>query len=130
MADPVEEFAAQQLEEFDGIKPKPTTKEGLDLGDQDEKKLLEELKIEPEPLMKETLGDKIEAQAPRDNSRHTASEYGGSADMKRIIQQRNSSQHQQQQPQVARQSTRQERGKEGEERKKKRKGQGERERAK
>ena len=59
--------------------------------------------------MTETLGDKIEAQAPRDNSRNTTSEYGGSADMNRITQQRNSRQHQQQQPQVARQPTRQER---------------------
>ena len=49
----------------------------------------------------------MRAQAPRDNSRHTASEYGGSVNMKRITQQRDSSQQQQQQ--VARQSTRQER---------------------
>ena len=61
MADPVDEYAVHQLKEFDGTKPKPTTKKGLDLGDQNEKKTLEELKIEPEPLrklMKEALGDK------------------------------------------------------------------------
>ena len=58
----------------------------------------------------------------------TTSKYGWSANMQRITQQRDSSQQQQQdnQPQVARQSTRQVRGKEGEERKKARKGEGER----
>ena len=44
VADPVDEYAVQQLKEFDGTKLKPTTKEGLDLGDQVEKKTLEELK--------------------------------------------------------------------------------------
>ena len=139
MADPVDEFAVQQPKESDGTKSKSTTKDGLDLGDQDEKKSLEELKIEPEPLArlkKETLGNNVEeeivndrtvdslrahmmsehglfadterimkAQAPRDNSRHTTSEYGGSANMKRIAQQPSGSQQQ-------RQSTRQEREKE------------------
>ena len=159
MADPVDELAVQQPKESDGMKLKSTTKEGVDLGDQNEKKSLEELKIEPEPLrklMKETLGNKAEevivndriadylrvftlserdlpvdmkramkAQAPRDNSRHPASEYGGSANMRRTIQQRDSSQQQQQdnQPREARQSTRQERGGE---RKKEEKGEGER----
>ena len=55
----------QQLKEFDGTKLKSTTKEGLDFGDQDEKKTLEELKIESEPLrklMKEALGDKVEEE--------------------------------------------------------------------
>ena len=41
MADPVDEYAVQQFEEFDGTRLKPTTKEGLDLGVQDEKKTLE-----------------------------------------------------------------------------------------
>ena len=53
----------QQLKEFDEKKLKSTTKEGLDLGDEDEKKKLEELKAEFEPLtelMKEVLGDKVE----------------------------------------------------------------------
>ena len=65
MADFVDEFAVQQPKECDRVKPKSTTKEGLDFGDQDEKKSLEELKIEPEPLgrlMKETLGDKVEGR--------------------------------------------------------------------
>ena len=50
MVDPVSGHAVQQLEEFDGKKLKFTTKEGLDFGDEDEKKTLEELKIEFEPL--------------------------------------------------------------------------------
>ena len=45
MNDPVDEYAVHQPKEFDGTKQKPTTKEGLDLRDQDEKKTLEELKI-------------------------------------------------------------------------------------
>merc|ERR1712182_169184 len=63
MVDPVDEYAVQQLKEFDGKKLKSTTKEGLDIADEDEKKKLEELKAEFEPLtklMKEVLGDKVE----------------------------------------------------------------------
>ena len=66
VADPVDEYAVQQLKEFDGTKLKQTTKEGLYLGDQDKKKTLEELKIESEPLrklMKEALGDKVEEES-------------------------------------------------------------------
>merc|ERR1712161_78907 len=75
MVDPVDEYCVQQLKEFDGKKLKSTTKEGLDLEDEDEKKKLEEMKAEFEPLtklMKEVLGDNVErimkAQALRDNS--------------------------------------------------------------
>jgi len=63
MVDPVDEYAVQQLKEFDGKKLKSVTKEGLDIEDEDEKKKLEELKAEFEPLtklMKEVLGDKVE----------------------------------------------------------------------
>merc|ERR1712194_427691 len=63
MCDPIDEYAIQQLKEFDGKKLKSTTKEGLDLEDEDEKKKLEEMKAEFEPLtklMKEVLGDKVE----------------------------------------------------------------------
>merc|ERR1739838_134423 len=45
MVDPVDEYAVQQLKEFDGKKLKSTTKEGLDIEDEDEKKKLEELKV-------------------------------------------------------------------------------------
>merc|ERR1712054_750258 len=63
MVDPVDEYAVQQLKEFDGKKLKSVTKEGLDIDDEDEKKKIEELKAEFEPLtklMKEVLGDKVE----------------------------------------------------------------------
>ena len=91
--DPVDEYAVQQLKEFDGTKLKPTTKEGLDFGDQDEKKTLEELKIEPEPLrklMKEALGDKVEEAIVNDRIVDslcflTISEHSLSADMERIM---------------------------------------------
>merc|ERR1712022_84651 len=93
MVDPIDEYCVQQLKEYDGKKLKSTTKEGLDLEDEDEKKKLEELKAEFEPLtklMKEVLGDKVEkvlvssrmADSP---SVLTTSEYGWSANMERIM---------------------------------------------
>merc|ERR1712136_477790 len=93
MVDPVDEYAVQQLKEFDGKKLKSTTKEGLDLGDEDEKKKLEELKAEFEPLtklMKEVLGDKVEKVIVSDRIVDspcvlTTSEYGWSANMERIM---------------------------------------------
>merc|ERR1711968_171675 len=42
MVDPIDEYCVQQLKEFDGKKLKSTTKEGLDLEDEEEKKTLEE----------------------------------------------------------------------------------------
>ena len=63
MCDPIDEYAVQQLKEFDGKKLKSCTKEGLDIDDDDEKKKLEECKAEFEPftkLMKEVLGDETE----------------------------------------------------------------------
>merc|ERR1712195_374721 len=93
MVDPIDEYAVQQLKEFDGKKLLSTTKEGLDIDDEDEKKKLEELKAEFEPLtklMKEVLGDKVEkviisfrmADSP---CVLTTSEYGWSANMERIM---------------------------------------------
>merc|ERR1711975_54588 len=93
MVDPVDEYAVQQLKEFDGKKLKSTTKEGLDIADEDEKKKLEELKAEFEPLtklMKEVLGDKVEKVVISDRMADspcvlTTSEYGWSANMERIM---------------------------------------------
>merc|ERR1712062_946882 len=93
MVDPVDEYAVQQLEEFDGKKLKSTTKEGLDIADEDEKKKLEENKAEFEPLsklMKEVLGDKVEKVLISDRVVDspcvlTTSEYGWSANMERIM---------------------------------------------
>merc|ERR1712098_205536 len=52
MVDPIDEYAVQQLKEFDGKKLKSVTKEGLEIDDEDEKKKVEELKAEFEPLTK------------------------------------------------------------------------------
>ena len=100
MVDPMDEYAVHQPEEFNGMRPKSTTKKGLDLGDQDEKKTLEELNMEPETsrkLMKETLGDKVDevivSNRMVDSLRaHTASEHGWSTNMKHCAQQRSGSQ--------------------------------------
>merc|ERR1719473_2115662 len=63
MVDPIDEYCVQQMKEYDGKKLKSVTKEGLEVGDEDEKKAFEELKTAYEPLcklMKEVLGDKVE----------------------------------------------------------------------
>ena len=154
MADPVDEYAVHQFKESDGTKMNPTTKEGLDLGDEDEKKTLEELKAKLEPLtelMKEVLGDKVEEAIVDDRTVDllrvlTTSGHGLSVNMKRImkaqapvdnanvstnafdrLERQQHSSKQQQQPQTARQPTRQEREKERGERKKERKEKEERE---
>merc|ERR1712072_1505147 len=93
MTDPIDEYAVQQLKEFEGKKLKSTTKEGLELDDEDEKKKLEELKAEFEPLtklMKEVLGDKVEkvmisSRIVDSPCVLTTSEYGRSANMERIM---------------------------------------------
>merc|ERR1712023_112547 len=93
MVDPIDEYSVQQLKEFDGKKLKSVTKEGLDIADEDEKKKLEELKAEFEPLtklMKEVLGDKVEKVVISDRMADspcvlTTSEYGWSANMERIM---------------------------------------------
>ena len=38
MVDPIDEYGVQQVKEFDGKKLISTTKEGLDIDDEDEKK--------------------------------------------------------------------------------------------
>merc|ERR1712029_1060985 len=93
MVDPVDEYAVQQLKEFDGKKLKSVSKEGLDIDDEDEKKKMEELKAEFEPLtklMKEVLGDKVEKVIISSRMADspcvlTTSEYGWSANMERIM---------------------------------------------
>merc|ERR1719378_944472 len=93
MIGPIDEYAVQQLKEFDGKKLVCCTKEGLDIEDEDEKKKLEELKAEFEPLtklMKEVLGDKVEKVLISSRMADspcvlTTSEYGWSANMERIM---------------------------------------------
>merc|ERR1712072_1438384 len=93
MVDPIDEYGVQQLKEFDGKKLKSVTKEGLDIDDKEEKKKMEELKAEFEPLtklMKEVLGDKVEKVVVSSRMADspcvlTTSEYGWSANMERIM---------------------------------------------
>lgn len=64
MVDPIDEYAVQQLKEYDGHKLVSVTKEGLTLDEtEEEKKAKEELKAQFEPLcrtMKDILGDAVE----------------------------------------------------------------------
>merc|ERR1712013_259838 len=94
MVDPVDEYAVQQLKEYDGKKLISATKEGLDLGeDEDEKKAFEEAKAQTEGLRKlieEVLGEKIEKATVSNRVVESPAvlvtgEYGWSANMERII---------------------------------------------
>merc|ERR1711861_98882 len=63
MVDPIDEYAVQQLKEYDGHKLVCCTKEGLQLEEtEEEKKKKEEIKAQFEALcrlMKDILGDKV-----------------------------------------------------------------------
>merc|ERR1712188_176781 len=94
MTDPIDEYAIQQLKEYDGKKILNVTKEGLKIEKSDEeKKDWEEKKAACEnlcKLVKEVLGDKAEKVVVTD--RLTSSpcclvtgEYGWSANMERIM---------------------------------------------
>jgi molecular chaperone HtpG len=94
MVDPIDEYAVQQLKEYDGKKLVSCTKEGLKLEEtEDEKKAQEELKATTEglcKLMKETLGDKVEKVVVSDRLDQSpcclvTGEYGWSANMERIM---------------------------------------------
>lgn len=94
LVDPIDEYAVQQLKEFEGHKLLSVTKEGLALADsEDERKAFEEAKAAVEGLcrlIKEVLDDKVEKVMA--SSRLTdspcvlvTSEYGWSANMERIM---------------------------------------------
>jgi len=94
MIDPIDEYAMQQLKEFDGKKMVAITKEGLKLDEtEDEKKKQEEIKASFEPLcktIKEILGDKVEKVIVSDRIVNSpcvlvTGEYGWSANMERIM---------------------------------------------
>merc|ERR1711871_478836 len=94
MVDPIDEYAVQQLKEYDGKKLVAVTKEGLDLEKtEDEKKEFEEKKASCETLcklMKEVLGDKTEKVVVTDRLSSSpcclvTGEYGWSANMERIM---------------------------------------------
>jgi len=88
MTDPIDEYAMQQLKEFDGKKFVCVTKEGLKLDEisEDEKKQSEELC----KVIKDVLGDKVEkvtlSQRLSDSPCVIVTgEYGWSANMERIM---------------------------------------------
>jgi molecular chaperone HtpG len=94
MVDPIDEYAVQQLKEYDGKKLLSASKEGLDLNeDEEEKKAYEEAKGKTEPLcklMKEVLGDKVEKVVVSNRLSDSpcvlvTGEYGWSANMERIM---------------------------------------------
>ncbi|XP_061173114.1 heat shock protein HSP 90-alpha-like [Saccostrea echinata] len=94
MVDPIDEYAVQQLKEYDGKSLVNVTKEGLELPeDEEEKKRFEEQKAEYEGLckvMKEILDKKVE-KVVVSNRLVTSpccivtSQYGWSANMERIM---------------------------------------------
>lgn len=94
MCDPIDEYAVQQLKEYDGKKLVSVTKEGLNLeDDEEEKKAFEEEKAKTESLcklVKEVLDDKVEkvivSQRLHDSPCCLVTgEYGWSANMERIM---------------------------------------------
>merc|ERR1712048_159139 len=94
MTDPIDEYAVQQLKEFDGKKLLSATKEGLKFDeDDDEKKQFEEAKAKAEglcKLMKEVLDDKVEKVVVSNRLADSpcvlvTGEYGWSANMERIM---------------------------------------------
>jgi molecular chaperone HtpG len=94
MVDPIDEYAVQQLKEFEGKKLLSATKEGLQLAeDEEEKKAFEEAKAKTEglcKLMKEVLDDKVEKVVVSNRLADSpcclvTGEYGWSANMERIM---------------------------------------------
>lgn len=94
MTDPIDEYAVQQLKEFDGKKLVSVTKEGIDLGlSEDEKKAAEEEKAAFEGLckrVKDILGDKVEKVVTSDRMVDSpcslvTGEFGWSARMEQIM---------------------------------------------
>jgi molecular chaperone HtpG len=94
MVDPIDEYAVQQLKEFEGKKLLSATKEGLDIAeDEDEKKSFLEAKEKAESLcklMKEVLDDKVEKVVVSNRLADSpcclvTGEYGWTANMERIM---------------------------------------------
>jgi len=94
MVDPIDEYAVQQMKEFEGKKLLSATKEGLDILDDDEEKAaFEEAKTKSEglcKLMKEVLDDKVEKVVVSNRLADSpcclvTGEYGWSANMERIM---------------------------------------------
>jgi molecular chaperone HtpG len=94
MVDPIDEYAVQQLKEYEGKKLLSATKEGLAMQEtEDEKKAFEEEKAKTEglcKLMKEVLDDKVDKVVVSSRLADSpcvlvTGEYGWSANMERIM---------------------------------------------
>jgi len=94
MTDPIDEYAVQQLKEFEGKKLVCATKEGLKIKEsEDEKKSFEEQKAATEglcKLIKEVLDDKVEKVVVSNRLEQApcvlvTGEFGWSANMERIM---------------------------------------------
>jgi len=94
MVDPIDEYATQQMKEFEGKKLLSATKEGLSIeDDDDEKKNFEEAKAKSEglcKLMKEVLDEKVEKVVVSNRLADSpcclvTGEYGWTANMERIM---------------------------------------------
>merc|ERR1711943_171556 len=94
MVDPIDEYAVQQLKEYEGKKLISATKEGLAMEDtEDEKKKFEEEKAKTEglcKLMKEVLDDKVDKVQVSNRIVDSpcvlvTGEYGWTANMERIM---------------------------------------------
>merc|ERR1719399_1147781 len=94
MVDPIDEYAVQQLKEFEGKKLICATKEGLKIDEsEDEQKAFEEAKAACEGLctvVKEVLDDKVEKVVVSQRLTDApcvlvTGEYGWSANMERIM---------------------------------------------
>jgi|TARA_B110000208_G_C11734469_1_gene417604 heat shock protein beta len=95
LTDPIDEYAVQNLTEFDGKRLQSVTKEGLKFGDEtDEEKKREELYAEKfKPLtkyLKELYGENVEKVVVSNRVVNTpmvlvTSQYGYSANMERIM---------------------------------------------
>jgi len=94
MVEPIDEYAVQQLKEFEGHKLVSVTKEGLELPEEDEEKQKrEETKKQFENLtkvIKDTLGDKVEKVTLGSRVLDSpcvlvTGEFGWSANMERIM---------------------------------------------
>merc|ERR1712063_248116 len=94
LVDPIDEYAVQQLKEFEGKKLLSATKEGLEIAeDEEEKAAFEAAKAKTESLcklIKEVLDDKVEKVVVSNRLADSpcclvTGEYGWSANMERIM---------------------------------------------
>ena len=94
MVDPIDEYATQQLKEYEGKKLVSATKEGLKIDEtEEEKRAFEEKKAATEglcKLMKEVLDDKVEKVVVSNRLENAPTilvtgEFGWSANMERIM---------------------------------------------